>query len=157
VQCCTECGFVVTESTFQDEIPDHVREGQPLDTRSKTPLNLERTAYWMKSSYLDSNSKLLSVSKRLGLQLLSHCAEHFRFNQSMREEALTMYRRAVNEEQFTFCSRETKMVIAGVCAFLTLNYNKVVITKHSIAKQVGCTVSQGFGAGEPSSRSTCDC
>lgn len=138
---CSECGFVVSETSFQDDIPEHFRSGQStMNSASIGPLNVYRPAYWMKSSYLESNSKLLSVSKRLGLQLLVHCAEHFRFDKSMREESLAMYRRAVNEPQFNSCCRETKMVMAGVCAFLILSQNKLVITKHTVAKQVGCSV-----------------
>lgn len=137
---CTECGFVITETSFQDEVSETIRNGQSAGHCSTNPLNVCKQTYWMKSSYLDANRPNTSISKRLGLQLLSHCAEQFKFNRSSKEEALELYHKLVNSSKFNATNRETKMILAGVCAFLILNYNKIVISKHAIVKQVGCQV-----------------
>lgn len=87
------------------------------------------------------NRDLQTNSKKQAKQMLDHCMGQFRFSSTMKEDANRSLIQLINSKHFYMCFSTTKIILAGVCAYLVMIKFDYVITKNAVAKAVGCSVS----------------
>ena len=136
---CTTCGVVIDEELFKDD-----EKKDLLPNNSNDYCNLIKHTPLMRRAL--ANQELRTASRKEAKQMLDYCLSYFHFTDVMRQDAKLIFIQLINSQHFYSCSSKTKIILAGVCAYLVMNKFDYVITKNAIAKAIGCTVSRSFFA-----------
>jgi transcription initiation factor TFIIIB Brf1 subunit/transcription initiation factor TFIIB len=133
---CTKCGQIYKD---RDQFQNDPTQEYTQNCRDFTP-----------KLYLPNNPRInvcgnrLPIAKKLGMRTVEDLSLKFNLNTDMKNEALSKYQLTSSHMSFNCTSKQTKMILASVCVYITLMNEKSPVAIGHICNAVGCNTSE-FG------------
>lgn len=122
----------------EDDFENDFRESKEIIKGSNSICNLERPTNAMKSELRNPNFN--TDARKQARDMFEFYLSHFKFTECMKEDARFNFMQLLNNRTFYFSASKTKIILAGVCVYLTMNKFDCAVTKNTISKSIGCNV-----------------